>query len=137
MSLRLGAMLLAASALLSAVPLAADAQPAQRPYDRALERERDLRTAQPPPTREQLRKAINAYDAIVRRFPRSGYSDNALWQAGHLALLSYERFGQPADRLTASRLLRRLKAQYPTSSLAPRVGDALAAARHVSAADGR
>jgi N-acetylmuramoyl-L-alanine amidase len=137
MSLRLGAMLLAASALLSAVPLAADAQPAQRLYDRALERERELRMAEPPPTREQLRKAISAYDAIVRRFPRSGYSDNALWQAGHLALLSYERFGQPADKLTASRLLRRLKAQYPTSSLAPRVGKALAEARHVSAADGR
>jgi N-acetylmuramoyl-L-alanine amidase len=137
MSLRLGAMLLAASALLSAVPLAADAQPAQRLYDRALERERELRMAEPPPTREQLRKAINAYDAMVRRFPRSGYSDNALWQAGHLALLSYERFGQPADRQTAWRLLGRLKTQYPTSSLAAKVGKAPAEAKHVNAADGR
>jgi N-acetylmuramoyl-L-alanine amidase len=124
MTLRVGAVLLVTSALASAVPVAAG-QPPRTLYERALEREQALRVAEPPPTLEQLRNAIRTYDAIVRRFPSSSYSDNALWQAGRLALLAYERFGQPADKLTASRLLLRLKSQYPTSSLAAQVADAL------------
>ncbi len=103
MTLRLGAVLLVTSALASAVPLAAG-QPPRTMYERALEREQTLRVAEPPPTLEQLRHAVAAYEAIVRRFPSSAYSDNALWQAGHIALLAYERFGQAADKLTASRL---------------------------------
>jgi N-acetylmuramoyl-L-alanine amidase len=119
------AMLLVTSALASAVPLAAGGQPPRTLYERAMERERELQVAEPPPTLEQLRNAVSAYDAIVRRFPTSGYSDNALWQAGHLALLAYERFGQPSDKLMATRLLFRLKNQYPTSSLARQVDGAL------------
>jgi len=125
MTLRLAAVLLVTSALASAVPLAAGGQPPRILYDRALEREQTLRVAEPPPTLEQLRSAVSAYEALVRRFPTSGYSDNALWQAGHIALLAYERFGQSADKLTASRLLLRLKDQYPASSLAAQVDDAL------------
>ena len=125
MTLRLGAVLLVTSALASAVPLAAGGQPPRMLYERAMERERELKVAEPPPTLEQLRNAVSAYDAIVRRFPTSGYSDNALWQAGHLALLAYERFGQAADKLMATRLLFRLKDQYPTSSLATQVEGAL------------
>jgi len=75
----------------------------------------------------QLRGVVNAYNAIARRFPASGYSDNALWQGGNLALLAFQRFGQAADRSTAERLLRRLKEQYPSSSLAARVDEALGA----------
>ncbi len=119
------AVLLVTSALASAVPLAAGGQPARVMYERALEREQALRVAEPPPTLEQLRNAISAYDALVRRFPSSAYSDNALWQAGQIALLAYERFGLSADKLTASRLLRRLKDQYPSSSLAAQVDGAL------------
>ncbi len=119
------AVLLVTSALASAVPLAAAGQPPRTLYERAMERERELKVAEPPPTLEQLRNAVSAYDALVRRFPTSGYSDNALWQAGHLALLAYERFGQAADRLMATRLLFRLKDQYPTSSLATQVEGAL------------
>jgi len=138
MTLRLGAVLLVTSTLAWTVPLAAGGQPARTLYERAMEHEQALQAADPPPTLEQLRNAIKVYDAVVRRFPASGYSDNALWQAGHLALLAYERFGQPADKRRASWLLRRLEDQYPTSSLAKRVNGALAGARPpvLSAADG-
>jgi N-acetylmuramoyl-L-alanine amidase len=125
MTLRLGAVLLVTLALASAVPLAAGGQPPRTMYERALDRERELRAAEPPPTLEQLRSAVKTYEAVVRRFPSSGYSDNALWQAGRLALLAYERFGQRADKLTASRLLVRLKDQYPASSLSKQVADVL------------
>jgi N-acetylmuramoyl-L-alanine amidase len=125
MTLRLGAMLLVISALASAGPLAAEMPRSRILYERALQRERELRVAEPPPTLQQLRNAVNAYDALVRKFPVSGYSDNALWQGGNLSLLAYERFGQPADTLKAASLLRRLQTQYPTSSLAARVDEAL------------
>ncbi|MDP9322517.1 MAG: N-acetylmuramoyl-L-alanine amidase [Acidobacteriota bacterium] len=94
-------------------------------YNRTLERERQVRATEQQATIVQLRGVVNAYSAIVRRFPASGYSDNALWQGGNLALLAFERFGQAADRRTAEHLLRRLKEQYPSSSLAARVDEAL------------
>ena len=55
-----------------------------------------LRDAAQPATLQQIRSVISAYEGIVRRYPGSGYSDNALWQAGNLALLAYERFGETA-----------------------------------------
>jgi N-acetylmuramoyl-L-alanine amidase len=95
-------------------------------YTRALARERVLREAARQPTVGQLRAAIDAYERIVRRYPRSGYSDNALWQGGNLALLAYERFGFAADRRTGTRLLAQLRREYPSSSLAPRVAEVVA-----------
>ena len=57
--------------------------------------------------------------ALVRQYPASGYSDDALWQAGVLALDAFERFGQEREdaRERPSRLLKALVASYPTSSL--------------------
>ena len=54
----------------------------------------------------------------MRRFPASGYSDDALWHAGRLALDSYGRFGEARDRDAGVRLLQRLSAEYPASKLA-------------------
>jgi N-acetylmuramoyl-L-alanine amidase len=93
-----------------------------------------LRDAAKPPTLQQLRAGIAAYEEIVRRFPRSGYSDNALWQGGNLAILAYERFGQAADQQRAIRLLRSLKKEYPSSSLVPRVDGAIALAQNAKPA---
>ena len=95
-------------------------------YTRALADERALRT----PTREALtltalRKGIAAYEAVMRRYPRSGYSDNALWQGAGLALEAYDRFRDKEDLGTGLRLLRALPREYPTSSLVPRVGERL------------
>ena len=45
---------------------------------------------------------------IVRLYPASGYSDNALWQAGRLSIDAFLRFGQERDRISGVRLLRQL-----------------------------
>ena len=77
---------------------------------------------------------VRAYEQIVRRYPTSGYSDNALWQAANLAILAADRFGENVDRRTAERLLKalthRLSEQQPGSAGAadaagsrPRAGD--------------
>lgn len=103
-----------------AIPEVVAAQSAHAMYTQALARERQIRDAANKPTLAQLRSAVQAYETVVRRHPRSGYSDNALWQGGNVALLAFERFGQAADQRTALRLLNQLKDHYPSSSLVPR-----------------
>ena len=126
MNLRLGAILLLAATVVPAAPAAAKAGgSAKTLYSRALERERVVREADGRATLQQLRGLVDTYEAIARRFPASGYTDNALWQGGNVALLAFERFGQPADRRSAERLLNQLKRGYPSSSLVSRVDDAL------------
>jgi N-acetylmuramoyl-L-alanine amidase len=128
MKLRFGATILLLACALSPAVAAADRGSARELYTRTLEREQALRRDDAQVTLLQMRSIVGAYDAIVRRFPASGYSDNALWQGGNLALLAFQRFGQAADRRTAERLLNRLKEQYPSSSLGARVDGALDAA---------
>jgi N-acetylmuramoyl-L-alanine amidase len=126
MKLRLGAaMLLLAFVMVPTVAARSGAVSARSLYTRTLERERQLRDADTAATLKQFRGVVSAYEAIVRRFPASAYSDNALWQGGNLALLAFERFGDAADRRTAERLLARLTEQYPSSSLVSRVAGAL------------
>jgi N-acetylmuramoyl-L-alanine amidase len=129
MRFRFTALLVLGLLALPAAPAVAQNTP-QAQYTAALARERGLRDAGRPPTLQQLRAGIAAYEAIVRKFPRSGYSDNALWQGAHLAILAYERFGQAADRQRAIRLLNSLRKEYPTSSLVPRVDGALKLAQN-------
>jgi N-acetylmuramoyl-L-alanine amidase len=101
-------------------------------YTSALSRERAVRaTLQGTPSRDVALKDIHAivtaYQTLVRRFPASGYSDDALWQAGRLELDAFARFGEARDRDNAVRLLHRLAADYPASRLAKRVPETLAA----------
>jgi N-acetylmuramoyl-L-alanine amidase len=124
MRFRFIALVVLALLALPAAPAVAQNTP-QAQYTAALARERGLRDAGKPPTLQQLRAGIAAYEAIVHKFPRSGYCDNALWQGAHLSILAYERFGQAADRQRAIRLLNSLKQEYPSSSLVPRVDGAL------------
>ena len=65
----------------------------------------------------RVRLTISAYEDIVNRYPRSGYSDNALWQAGVLSADAFWQFGDTRDRAAALRLFSRLKAEFPSSSL--------------------
>jgi N-acetylmuramoyl-L-alanine amidase len=74
-----------------------------------------------------VRTVVASYEAIVRQHPASSYSDNALWQAGRLALEAFERFGRPREKDAGFRLLRLLASEYPTSALARRVPEVLAA----------
>ncbi len=71
----------------------------------ALAQEQAVRTALARPTQTPavvLKAVRDASSATTRRscahYPASGYSDNALWQAGRLALDAFARFGQRADR---------------------------------------
>ncbi len=104
-------------------------------YSEALSRERGLRApADTPAPLTELRRGIERYEAIVRQYPRSGYSDNALWQAAGLALEAYDGYGDIADQQRGERLLRLLVSEYPSSSLVPRVATRLAALVPVDAA---
>src|SRR5918993_1627615 len=71
-------------------------------YNRALARERTVRDESVHATLAQMRRAVAAYEAVVRRYPASGYADNALWQAANLAALAFERFGDESDRKTSA-----------------------------------
>jgi N-acetylmuramoyl-L-alanine amidase len=75
-----------------------------------------------------VRAVVTAYEAVMRHYPASGYGDNALWQGGRLALDAFAQFGQPADKDTAVRLLRKLADTFPTSRLATQVPAQLARA---------
>ncbi len=91
-------------------------------YTEALSHERVLRApADTPVSLAQLRSGIERYEDLVRQYPRSGFSDNALWQAAGLALEAFERYGEPADQQRGERLLEMLASEYPSSSLVPRV----------------
>jgi N-acetylmuramoyl-L-alanine amidase len=98
------------------LPATAQAQSAAVRYERALAREKQVRASEP--TAAALRAAAKAFEAIVHRYPVSGYADNALWQAAGLLKFSFDRSGDAADLANAARLLTWLRREYPSSSLA-------------------
>ncbi len=118
-----GAMLLLTLTLGSAPAFAAGPSP-RALYARTLEREATLRSGGAA-TPTQVHNVIAAYETLVRKYPASGYSDNALWQAANLALMAAQQYAQDADTRTAVRLLSQLKTQYPSSSLARRAQELL------------
>ena len=129
MTLRYPATIVMLACTLAAPAAASGDSSARTLYERAMSRERDIRSAgEEATTRAEFRRVINAYDLVVRRFPTSGYSDNALWQAGNLAWLAFQRFGEAQDRDLAIRYLTRLKREYPASSLRSAADDVLRAA---------
>jgi N-acetylmuramoyl-L-alanine amidase len=101
------------------------APPVAAMYVDTMAREKAIRVALADPDAplklEEVRAVVRAYEAIVAQYPASGYSDNALWQAGHLALDAFWRFGQAQDKDTCVRLLQRLVVAYPTSKLTKQV----------------
>ncbi|HUF48143.1 MAG TPA: N-acetylmuramoyl-L-alanine amidase [Vicinamibacterales bacterium] len=114
------ALMAAAAALALAVTVPAQAQTARARYEQAQRTEQGAR-AVTPPAADQMRRAARTYEAIVRRYPTSGYSDNALWQAAGLMLTVYERTSAQADRDLAEHYLDWLANEYPHSSLGRQV----------------
>jgi N-acetylmuramoyl-L-alanine amidase len=128
---------LAASLAFSALALSAVliGQSAETLYTGMMEREAELRKAldlapqlraQPPGEASaallrRVRATVAAYEDVVKRYPRSGYSDNALWQAAVLSADAFWQFGDTRDRAAALRLFDRLQAEFPTSSLVAQV----------------
>ena len=110
----------AAVVLASGLAFAPSIVTAQTPprllYERAQAQERTVRETNDP-TLPQVRRAVARYEALVHKYPVSGYTDNALWQAGNLALFAFDTHGQTADKKTGLRLLRQLVTSYPSSSL--------------------
>ena len=100
---------------LLAVPTRAAGQTASTLYARAQQR---AATATAKPSVTGLRGAVGSYESIVRRYPRSGFADDALWNGAATAKLAWERFQQPADLATATRLLKWLRREYPSSKWA-------------------
>jgi N-acetylmuramoyl-L-alanine amidase len=118
-----------------AVPSVSRAQTVRERYETLLARGTtvmgliaETRADVPAETRhEVLRKArsvIAGYDALVRRFHSSGYSDNALFNAAAIADALYTKFGRAADRTAAARYRNRLKIEYPRSSLVKKLATA-------------
>jgi len=104
---------------------------AREMYTAALAREQTARialAADSPDsgTLAEVRSVVNAYDALVRAFPASGYTDDALWQGGRLALDAFFKFNQTREKTTATRLLRLLASDYPASKFAKQVPEQLA-----------
>ncbi len=98
-------------------------------YSAAQDREQSLRAAIAAgqnPGLDQFRSASAAYDRIVRRYPTSGYSDNALWQSANLLAEAYARFHNERDLQACLTALRRLQSEYPSSSLVSKARTQLA-----------
>ncbi len=108
-----GVVLALAAATLMPVPARAQTPTAADLYDRGTSRAADARQT---PTLGDLRAAVKAYEAVVLRYPRSGYCDNALWEGASLASFTHDLFGEAADLQTAERLLQWLVQEYPHSS---------------------
>ncbi len=99
---------------------------AQQRYEAARTREAQVRAAAekvapsaPTPEIDEVvrpvRRVMTDYENLVRRYPTSGYSDNALLQAAGLSQFLYSRFGRSADRVTAENYYGWLIREYPTS----------------------
>src|SRR3954451_14669011 len=108
--------------------------PAQSMFADAMAREQKSRAAlnspdATPAVLGDVRVVVRVYESIVQHYPASGYSDDALWQAGRLSLDAFARFGQPSDKESGIRLLKRLAKAYPASKLARQVPEQLAKAQ--------
>jgi N-acetylmuramoyl-L-alanine amidase len=107
-----------AAGALAVRPAVSGAQSVETRYERTLARERSVRS--PRATLAAVRSVAKAYEAVVRRYPNSGYADNALWQGASLWQLAFDRSKDPHDRAEATRLLSWLVKEYPSSSLRAR-----------------
>ena len=85
-------------------------------YDALLEQERRVSDSAAS-TAEDFRVVINRYWSFVRRYPSSGFADNAVWQAANLSAGAFQRFSQERDKYRAVQLFEWLRDQYPHSPL--------------------
>jgi N-acetylmuramoyl-L-alanine amidase len=100
------------------VPISRSAAAAR--YEVLLEQELRVSTSSGS-TAEDFRVVINRFWSFVRRYPTSGFADNALWQAANLSADAFQRFSQDRDRYRALQLFQWLRDQYPHSPLQAKV----------------
>jgi len=123
-------ILIVASLLVVAAPIHAQTTP-KAMYAKLQTREQSARKAidsgRPADgVRKDVTRVVAGYQSFVGRYPRSSYSDNALWQAAMLSASSYARFHVESDRAQAVTLLKRLSGEYPASPLVRQAKPALA-----------
>ena len=128
------AAVMVAACLLLFAPATARAQSAAGAYEHAQDQEREALAASPQ-SPETLRKVARAYEAIALRFPVSGYSDNALWQAAELLERAFGLGGVQRDRDGAVKDLTWLQKEYPHSPLARQAAARAAALTTVPVAE--
>jgi N-acetylmuramoyl-L-alanine amidase len=80
-----------------------------------------------PDLTKQVSQVMASFETIVRRFPTSGYADNALWHAASLAEAAYQRLNRPEDRDRALKMYRWLVQEYPASSFVKQANVKMAA----------
>jgi N-acetylmuramoyl-L-alanine amidase len=107
-----------ASAAAKARPAAASARPDAALYRAAQAAETRLRASpKRMGQRSEWEAVVLRYRKVVARYPRSGYSDNALLACGTLYREMARRFRSPRYRDDALAAYRTLVAEYPSSSL--------------------
>ncbi len=129
-------ILIVASLLAVAAPIQAQTTP-KAMYAKLQAREQSARKAidsgRPADgVRKDVTRVVAGYQSLVGRYPRSSYSDNALWQAAMLSASSYARFHVESDRAQALSLLKRLSGEYPASPLVRQAKPAMARLSGVS-----
>ncbi len=118
----------ATAAMWLSVCLGAEAQTARERFEAATAREEHVRAeltdatgaTAPAALMTQVTQVMIAFENIVRRFPTSGYADNALFQGAALGDAAFEKFSREDDRDRAARLYRWLIREYPHSPLLKR-----------------
>jgi N-acetylmuramoyl-L-alanine amidase len=106
------------------VPSGAAAQTAKARFEEARQKDEKVRllltnfTDQTPPRdlAAQVSQVMASFEAVVRRFPASGYADDALWHVASLADAAFQRFQRGEDRDRALKTYRWLVSEYPKSS---------------------
>ena len=98
-------------------PSARDRYEAALALDRAARATGDRGDEDEAPAATAGRRAFVLYESLVRRFPTSGYCDNALLRGGDLARWLYLRTGRAADRSAAVKYYAWLVREYPGSGL--------------------
>lgn len=103
--------------VVSAAPLSASAL-----FADATSRDETVRQAlddRPVPAMSRaVKSALASYESLVRHYPTSGYSDDALWRAAQLAIHAAARLKQPSLQAYAERYLTKLQSAYPSSKYA-------------------
>lgn len=106
--------------VVSAAPLSASALYADATSkDEVVRKALDDRPA--PAMSRAVKSALASYESLVRHYPTSGYSDDALWRAAQLAVHAAARLNQPGLQAYAERYLAKLQSAYPSSKYARQV----------------
>ena len=95
-------------------------------YSDALAKEQAVRKALANPQMtdvvlKAVREVVASYETLVRHYPASAYSDDALWNAGRLELDAFARFHRQTEKEAAATLFAQLAAGYPSSKFVKQI----------------